>query len=68
MDEIELFCCGVKVKVFKHIIDEFNEYRLLLVQIQDGDIVPPVILTTLNHFCSAKHETNQIIQRMMEAA
>jgi hypothetical protein len=63
--EIELFSCGVRVRVAKYLVDEFNELRLLLIQLHDGDNVPPLVLKTLDDFCIAKQVTNKIIRGLM---
>lgn len=68
MPEIELYCYGVRVKVFKHIIDEFNDHRFMLVNIHDGDNVPPALITAINNFCIAKQQTKLIIDQMKAAA
>lgn len=70
MPEIELYCCGVKIKVFKHIIDEFNYHTQS--KIKHCDSVEPEFLTNLNIFIvklfDASQQTQLIIDRMKETA
>lgn len=74
MPEIELYCCGVKVKVFKHVIDEFNDFSLSIISFHNtmplfnGANVEPYVLTDLNNFCIASQQTQLIINRMKAAA